>query len=207
MSENLGTGGSKSALNLIAATLVSATNGNSYAPRRVSRINVLVSGTAPGYVYDSSSLVLAALSAPVQAALSTSTTGGTLAAATYFYKVTAVNGIGETIGSNEQSIITTGTTSSNTVSWSAVSGATGYRIYRGTATGAENTYYVVGAVTSFVDTGAASTAGTTPATNTANINQVFVIPNSTGTYWVDFPCLAGIVVTPGTGQTVCVSYD
>lgn len=38
-------------------------------------------------------------------------------------------------------------------------------------------------------------------------NQVFVIPNVVGAYSVDFPCLSGIVVTPGTGQTVAVSYD
>lgn len=41
----------------------------------------------------------------------------------------------------------------------------------------------------------------------AAANQVFVIPNVVGSYQVDFPCLNGIVVTPGTGQTVAVSYD
>ena len=38
-------------------------------------------------------------------------------------------------------------------------------------------------------------------------NQVFVIPNTLGIYLVDFPCMAGIVVMPGTGQTLAVSYD
>ena len=38
-------------------------------------------------------------------------------------------------------------------------------------------------------------------------NQVFAVPNTVGSYLVDFPCLAGIVVTPGTGQTLSVSYD
>lgn len=37
-------------------------------------------------------------------------------------------------------------------------------------------------------------------------NQVFVIPNVAGTYWLDTPCINGIVVTPGTGQTVAVIY-
>lgn len=58
---------------------------------------------------------------------------------------------------------------------------------------------------------AGSAAGT--VNDTANVagatvaNQVFIIPNVVGTYLVDFPCLAGIVVVPGTGQTVAVSYD
>lgn len=38
-------------------------------------------------------------------------------------------------------------------------------------------------------------------------NLVFVIPNTQGIYILDFPCINGIVVTPGTGQTVAVSYD
>ena len=107
----------------------------------------------------------APLATPVQAAATTSLTGGTgLAASTaYYYVVTAINALGETIKSNEQTVTTgAGDTNSNTISWAAVADATGYKIYRGTATGAENVYYAVGAVTSYIDTGAASTAGTPP---------------------------------------------
>lgn len=58
-------------------------------------------------------------------------------------------------------------------------------------------------------------AGSTPgsvndcilAASVAANNQVYVIPNVVGVYWVDFPCLTGIFVTPGAGQTVAVSYD
>ena len=58
---------------------------------------------------------------------------------------------------------------------------------------------------------AGSTAGSindslTPAGANAT-NQVFVIPNTVGSYLVDFPILAGITITPGAGQTVAVSYD
>lgn len=111
----------------------------------------------------------ATIPAPVQSAPSTATTGGTLAAATYYYKVTALTAAGETIGSNELSQVTTGTTSTVTINWAAVAGATGYRIYRGTAAAGENVYYAVGAVVTFTDTGAASTAGTVPGANTAAI--------------------------------------
>lgn len=58
-------------------------------------------------------------------------------------------------------------------------------------------------------------AGTTPgaAYDAATVAgavaavQVAAWPNTVGTYLIDMPCLAGIVVVPGTGQTVAVSYD
>lgn len=109
------------------------------------------------------------LAVPVQSALATAS-GGSLAANTYYYVVTATNTFGETIASNEQNIAT-GASGKNTVTWAAVPGATGYKIYRGTGTGAENVFYSVGAVTTFLDTGGASTAGTPPATNTALLSN------------------------------------
>src|SRR4029077_11889536 len=112
-------------------------------------------------------LLEATYAPPVQAVATTSTTGGTLAAATYFYVVTAFNFNGETLKSNERSIVTTGATSSNTVSWAAVPGAVGYKIYRGTVTNTENVFYVVGNVLTFLDTGAVNTAGTPPTVYTA----------------------------------------
>ena len=41
----------------------------------------------------------------------------------------------------------------------------------------------------------------------APANQVFAIPNAAGAYLIDFPMLSGIVVSPGAGQVVAVSYD
>lgn len=38
-------------------------------------------------------------------------------------------------------------------------------------------------------------------------NLVASIPNVVGPLLLDFPCFLGIVVTPGTGQVVSVSYD
>ena len=37
-------------------------------------------------------------------------------------------------------------------------------------------------------------------------NQLAVIPATVGVYEIDFPFTAGLVITPGTGQTVAVSY-
>lgn len=103
----------------------------------------------------------------------TSTTGGTLAAATYFYKVSAVVARqGEIAASAEVSQTTTGATSTVTLSFSTPSGLDGlqptlYKVYRSTATGTETLLGYVDAnvgfsadgitpvlTTSIVDTGA-----------------------------------------------------
>jgi hypothetical protein len=108
----------------------------------------------------------ASISAPGTVTPTPSSTGGTLAAHTYFYEVTATNAVGETTASPETSgVTTTGTTSSVALAWASVPGATGYRIYRGQSSGGENTYYT-SATNSFTDTGAAGTAGSPPGTNT-----------------------------------------
>lgn len=37
-------------------------------------------------------------------------------------------------------------------------------------------------------------------------NQLFVIPNTVGIYKINMPANTGILIVPGTGQTVAVSY-
>ena len=53
--------------------------------------------------------------------------------------------------------------------------------------------------------GAAYDAATTASVAAAN--QIGAWPNTVGSYLIDMPCLAGIVIAPGAGQTVSVSYD
>lgn len=111
-----------------------------------------------------------ALAPPVLNTPTTSTTGGTLPAATHFYVVTAVTSGGdldtggETTISNRVSRVTTGSTSTVTLTWGAVPGANGYRIYRSTTSGSELRVATVGDQTSYVDTGSA-TAFAFPTTN------------------------------------------
>jgi hypothetical protein len=100
------------------------------------------------------------------------TTGGTLAAATYYYKETClVPGLGAGVESGptaEQSVTTTGATSSVTLTATATADplgcAGGIKIYRSTTTGAETylaTLPAPGLV--YIDTGAVgTTAGATP---------------------------------------------
>lgn len=42
---------------------------------------------------------------------------------------------------------------------------------------------------------------------TSPMRPIFVIPNNVGIVTVNFPTTYGIVVVPGTGQTVSVSYS
>lgn len=119
------------------------------------------------------------LSAPTQSALATATTGGTILAGTYIYAVTAINANGETTRSNEQTIITSGSTSTVTVTWVAVPGATGYKLYKtaaGGATGTELLYKTVGVVTTDTDTAPGAPSGALPTTNTALTPGTYTAP-------------------------------
>lgn len=91
--------------------------------------------------------------APVGVGVATAA-GGALAAATYYYKVTGMNSRGETVGSAEVNVVTA-LNNKNTISWTALTGATWYRVYyvAGGPTGAENFFFdnIVG--TSFVHDG------------------------------------------------------
>ena len=56
-----------------------------------------------------------------------------------------------------------------------------------------------------VTLGSVNDAATVAAAAAGNL--VYNVPNTVGIYLVDFPMILGIVVTPGTGQTLSVSYD
>lgn len=92
----------------------------------------------------------------------TASTTGTLPTGTYFYKVTAFGSTGiESAASAAASVSVTGPTGSVAVSWPAVTGAIAYRVYRGTASGKQNSFYVT-TTTSLLDTGAPGRFGMPP---------------------------------------------
>lgn len=122
---------------------------------------VVLSGTATFFRFCS-----AIIETPVQLAGATGG-GGSLAAATYHYVVAAYNGSDFSLRSNQISLVTSAS-GTNTINWTQVDGATGYRIYRTTTTNnyATSTYYdVTASVTTpnilgtliFSDSGAAGT--------------------------------------------------
>jgi hypothetical protein len=126
-------------------------------------------GVLPGTKNSTLSTAVAPVGIPNQTAPATANSGGTIANGTYYTKITAITANGESAASNEQNIVAAGTNISTiTQNWGAVTGATGYKIYVGTAAGAENLVATVGAVTTNTLTALPGTAGTPPTTtNTA----------------------------------------
>lgn len=84
------------------------------------------------------------LVAPVQSNVTQSSGGALTSGTTYYYTISAVSPSGESSWSNEKSGTPSGGNLTNNISWSAVNGAIGYRIYRGTSSTHEN--YLLNAV-------------------------------------------------------------
>ena len=101
-----------------------------------------------------------------------STTGGTLAAGTYYYQIVAVDIYGNTTTpSGEANATTTGTTSSIALSWNAVTGSASYRVYRGIASNAQTVYYT-SSINSYTDVNATAVSGTVPTSNTTYLSRI-----------------------------------
>lgn len=104
-----------------------------------------------------------ALPTPGTVTATPATTGGTLAAGVHGYRVTATRGGGETLPSAEVTATTTGATGTVALSWAAVYGATGYRVYGRTA--AAELHLADVTAPAFTDTGAGTPAGALPVAN------------------------------------------
>ena len=168
--------------------------------------NVYVSG---GTV---TAIDLGGLAAPTGLALSTATTGGTLAASTaYSYQVTALNAVGQTLASALVSLTTGSTTSTNTITatWNPVYGATSYSIY-GRVSGSIAEIANV-TTTSYTDTGSVTPSGALPTENTTGAvgtgltsGGIFLPASETITLWYDNgaanPTLS-TALTEGTAYT------
>ncbi len=109
----------------------------------------------------------AALASPVNAAFTAGT--GTLAAATYYYRVSAINAEGETLASAETSLALASVGGVN-VNWGSVAGATGYKVY-GRSIGAEEFIASVGNVTTFLDDGSITPSGALPTVNSTGQDE------------------------------------
>ena len=97
--------------------------------------------SANSYVFDNN-VGIGQLTNPDAPTLTPSATGGTLTAATYYYKIVAVDVNGKTTGNGtEANTTTTGTTSSVGLTWTAIIGAYSYRIYQGIVTNTQTKYF------------------------------------------------------------------
>lgn len=105
--------------------------------------------------------------------------GGSLTAGTYKYYITAINAVGETTVSSEVTVTTSAGDLTARLTWDAVTGATGYKIYRtaaGGATGTELLRATLGLVTTYDDTSVGAPAGAFPTTNTAVTPGTYYAP-------------------------------
>ena len=127
---------------------------------------VFVYGIGPGAYYNNIeiSIISNNLSPPTGLTATPNATGGTLAASTYSYEVTAVGINGETLPSTVAPATTTGSTGSVSLSWSAVTNAVGYRVYGRTSSNYLFLASTNSATTTFIDTGSITPAGAAPIT-------------------------------------------
>lgn len=111
----------------------------------------------------------------------TVTPQGTVGTKTISYKIVAINATGTTnasaAGTSTTSHATLDGTNYNRITWTAVTGALGYWVYRTATDGSSPTTLgriaVLGAVTTFDDQGAAGDSATAPTTNTTGLTQPF----------------------------------
>ena len=163
----------------------------------------------------SAALTGVALATPGAPTGSLTTGTGSLAAATYYAKVVAVDANGfMTAGGAESAATTLTATGEITWSWTAISGAKTYQLWVGTATGAENTFVGSLATTSYTQT-ATLTSGTMPTTNasgsvlvpgSASVGSLTIPGATVGSYakadgsGYGTPTGSGTVNTGTTGQ-------
>jgi len=120
---------------------------------------------------------------PAAPTLTSVGTGGSLAAHTYYYRIDAVGADGTSvtagIPSSPGSVTTTGSTSKNTLSWTAVSNATGYDIYRSIDGNNWFSNRVSSATTSIIDNG--TTYTWTTSDSFSNLSNAGGVNLQTGT--------------------------
>lgn len=151
-----------------------------------------------------------AISAPGAPTTATATTGGTIPAATYYVVLTTRAGGGESVIGTQASQVTTGSTSTLTITppASAPAGALGYNVYVGTTNGSN--YFYQGTTTTWtplVLTSYSSSTAAPPAADTsANANgydgllTVQLDPTQSG-YVKAFNGAAGGIVFDGSGAS------
>ena len=125
---------------------------------------------------------------PIFGAVTASTSSGTLALTNqYVYAITTINATGIESFPNYTTFTLAGSQNTITLNWGAVTGATGYRIYRinnnNIGTGFTNvSYYAIsgGSTTSYTDTNATATGTATPPAQALTIYGTTVHRGSLG---------------------------
>lgn len=147
-------------------------------------------GTNDGYGQLRIGKCLNTLSKPwsLAAALGAAGDGGIWAqVGQYYWVITAYNATGETVASLEVTKNVDVTTKRVTLTWAQVTGASGYKVYRSTVSGAYTTPCLVamvsgGATLQYIDGGGALSPGAPPPANTtAGAGPAYGTPPTLGT--------------------------
>jgi hypothetical protein len=143
-------GFSRSGLNYITAT----SSGGSLALGAGSDTNLLELTSGGAIQGNGANVSINALAAPT-ATLTSSSTGGSLAAGTYLYEIVSnnIDGASAAVATSPSSVTTSGSTSVNTLNWSYANGANNYIVYRSTNGGSTWSSNNVGTVFTITDNG------------------------------------------------------
>ena len=129
-------------------------------------------GPAPGTNAFIGGITVSSLATPGTPTVAPQGTAGTT---TYSYRITARSLVGETLaspaGTTTTGNATLGATNFNRITWTSVSGAVDYRIYRTTSGGSPATTGLIGSTTSltFDDTGLAASGAVPTVDNSGNV--------------------------------------
>lgn len=180
-----------------------ATSERSHAQRGPALFNLKIDFSA--YPISVKAGTLAA--APAGLATGTATVGGQLAAGTYSYKVSAMVGGVETAASAAVAQVVPAGTTTNvvTLTWTAVAGATGYRIYGRTALG-ELRIATIGNFTAFTDTGVITPAGAQPVAS-SNVDLIGYLLTGCLLGTDSFEMVENTYVEKPTGFSIKNVYD
>jgi len=215
-------GGTASEVVTAGSASAGLTAGNTAFFKQIGSYLYITNGVDHLVRYDGTNIsTYTELNAPGWAATPLARGGGLSSGAfTYYYQVTALNEVGETVGSTEESLAVDKERGSwdptqgdeyITVDWAAVSGATQYQIYIGTESGYLNKVKtVMASATAWNDTGedAVNTYIEVPDDNTTGAPQFTHMEISNNRLWStgdpDFPYR---VYFSGTGQYIGTFSD
>ena len=189
-------GGNAATLNVSDSTVVKDIAGTLFS------ISVVTAGTTPGYAAD-------AVTVPADPVLSVATSGA-LTGATYYGRTAYTDASHAIIGtlSNEISQVVADNEVLVMASPAAYPGAAGWIPFVDTTAGSETnqvaTPIAIGTNWQEPDTGLI--AGDT-ALAAIEATQICAIPNTVEPIELEWPCLNGITIVPGTGQVLSVSYQ
>lgn len=146
----------------------------------------------------------------------TATTGGAIPADDYYFQVSAVTLDGETLACSEETVTTTGATSTISLSWTAVENASYYKIYCADTTAKEK---LVAVIPAYVYDGAgtyvSNVTGVTFTTNptvknptlTLTANGTFVQPSITASVTDAMANDVPMVATGGVAPETVILWD